>query len=61
MSDRKDIRELLAIRCKATAVLQYQMAAALVGKGQDELRKHFSDSAELLIAVADELRSEACK
>lgn len=49
------IRELLVIRMKATATLQMQMATALNGKGQDELRSHFIDSATLLLDAAKEL------
>lgn len=41
-------RELLAIQLKACAALQLQMAAALIGKGQDELRAHFMQSAEIM-------------
>jgi uncharacterized membrane-anchored protein YhcB (DUF1043 family) len=43
------IRDLLCLQLKAMAALQSQMAAALLGKGQDELRKHFTESAELLM------------
>lgn len=49
------IRHLLSIQLKATGALQLQMAAALIGKGQDELRKHFSQSAELMLKAAKEL------
>lgn len=49
------IRDLLAIRMKATATLQMQMATALTGKGQDELRAHFIESATLLLDAAKEL------
>lgn len=49
------IRDLLAIHLKATALLQMQMATALTGKGQDELRRHFIDSAGLLIEAAGEV------
>jgi len=56
MSDhRKQIRDLIAIQCKAMAALQLQMAAALIGKGQDELRQHFQQSAEVLAKAAKEL------
>lgn len=40
-------RDVLSISLRATASLQMQMAAVLIGKGQDELRKHLQDSAEL--------------
>lgn len=53
-----DLRELTAIRLRAMAALQLQMAAALVGKGQDELRRHFADSAELMIEAASRLRDK---
>jgi hypothetical protein len=49
------IRDLLAIRMKATATLQMQMATALTGKGQGGLRRHFIDSATLLLDAAKEL------
>lgn len=48
-------RELLAIRLKATGIIQMQLAAALAGKGQDELQAHFIDSSKLLIKAAREL------
>lgn len=51
------MRDMLALRLKLTAKLQMQMATALTGKGQDELRKHFIDSAGLLIEAAKELQS----
>lgn len=54
MSDQA-IRDLLRIRMRAMAALQLQLAAALAGKGQDELRKHLSDSAELLLEAHKEL------
>lgn len=59
MSDasKQAIRDLLAIQCKATATLQLQMAAALVGKGQDQLREHFMDSARVLVKAATELKA----
>jgi hypothetical protein len=47
--------ELLVLRLKATAMLQMQMAAALTGKGQDELQAHFVSSSKLLIEAAREL------
>lgn len=50
---------LLVIRLKATASLQLQMAAALTGKGQDELRQHFGQSAELMIKAARALAESA--
>jgi len=53
------IRDLLAIRLRATAALQLQMAAALMGKGQDELRQHFMDSASLMAEAIRELRQQA--
>lgn len=43
------LRGILCIQLRATAALQSQMSAALIGKGQDELRKHFNDSAELMM------------
>lgn len=49
------LRGLLCIQLRATAALQMQMSAALLGKGQDELRKHFADSAELLMRADKEL------
>ncbi len=52
---QKAIRDLIAIQCKATAALQLQMAAALIGKGQDQLREHFQQSAETLARAAKEL------
>lgn len=44
--------DLLVARLKLTADLQAQMAGALTGKGQDEIRNHFIDSADLLFAAA---------
>jgi len=49
------IRELLVIQLKATAALQLQMAAALIGKGQDELRNHFLQSSRLMAETVKEL------
>jgi hypothetical protein len=45
-------RSLLATRMRLMADMQAQMAAALFGKGQDELRKHFIDSADLLLEAS---------
>lgn len=53
---KQQIRDLLVIRLKATAALQLQMAGALVGKGQDELCKHFMESAKLMAEVCKELQ-----
>jgi uncharacterized membrane-anchored protein YhcB (DUF1043 family) len=53
----ESIKSLLAIQLKAMASLQLQMSATLTGKGQDELRKHFMESAEIMIKAAEELRS----
>lgn len=44
--------DMLALRLRLTATLQLQMAAALIGKGQDELRKHFGESAELMLTAS---------
>lgn len=57
MSDRprQAQREILAFQLKACAALQLQMAAALIGKGQDELRAHFQQSAELMVKAIKEL------
>lgn len=55
MSNEQVQRDLLRIQLRATAALQAQMAAALLGKGQDELRKHFTDSADLLMRAHKEL------
>ena len=52
---RSAIRDLLVTRLKATALLQMELATALTGKGQDELRQHFIDSSGLLIEAAKEL------
>ena len=38
-----EIYGLVAIQLKATAALQLQMAAALTGKGQDELRQRHDE------------------
>lgn len=44
---------LLSLRLRAMAKLNAQLAAALTGRGQDELRKHLNDCADLMIqAVA---------
>lgn len=55
-------RDVLSISLRATASLQMQMAAALIGKGQDELRKHMQDSAELHLKSVAALapRVEVC-
>lgn len=56
---RKDMaRELLVIRLRAMATIQAQMAAALIGKGQDELRKHFNDSANMLTEAHKALEAD---
>ena len=55
MNATQQLRDLLCIQLRATAALQMQMSAALLGKGQDELRKHFADSAELLMRADKEL------
>lgn len=48
-------RELLQIQLRASAALNAQMAAALIGSGQDKLRKHFQTTAELLMSAHAEL------
>ena len=50
-------RDFLVIAMKATAQLQMQMATALNGKGQDELRSHFIDSASLFLDAAKALEA----
>lgn len=50
------INDLLAIQLMATAKLQFQMAEALIGKGQDELRRHFAQSAELMLKAGEALK-----
>lgn len=55
MDSKQAIRDLLGIQLRATAALQLQMAAALLGKGQDELRSHFMQSAELMAKASKEL------
>lgn len=52
---RATIRDLMGLRLKCTATLQLQTATALTGKGQDELRKHFLQSAELMLEAMKEL------
>lgn len=49
------LRSLLRTRLKATAMLQMEMATALTGKGQDELRQHFIDSSTLMLDAAREM------
>lgn len=51
-------REFLVIRLRAMAMMQAQMAAALFGKGQDELRKHFNDSANMLTEAHKALEAD---
>ena len=50
-----EITGLVAIQLKAMAALQLQMAAALTGKGQDELREHFIDSAKIMMRAVQAL------
>jgi uncharacterized membrane-anchored protein YhcB (DUF1043 family) len=52
---QKQLRELLGIQLMAMGALQLQMAAALIGKGQDELRNHFAQSAELMLRASKEM------
>jgi hypothetical protein len=55
----REISGLVAIQLKAMAALQMQMAAALTGNGQDELRKHFLDSASLMMRAVKALGEQA--
>lgn len=55
---KQQINDMIAIQLMATAKLQFEMASALIGKGQDELRKHFASSAELMIKAAQALKGE---
>jgi hypothetical protein len=57
MTHRRQLADLMAIRLMATAQLQFQMATALIGKGQDELRRHFAGGAEMMIEAAEMLKS----
>lgn len=52
---RRQYRNLMAMRLAATAKLQTELAVALIGNGQDELRKHFLESAGLMLEAAKEL------
>lgn len=54
---RNSIRSLLCTRLKAMAMIQMQMATALTGKGQDELRAHFIESAGMMIEAAKEIEA----
>ena len=49
------LRHLLCIRLRAGAGLNMQVAASLIGKGQEELRQHFSRNGELMIEAIAEL------
>lgn len=48
-------RELVQIQLRASAALNMQLAAAMLGKDQDELRKHFQSNAELMMLAHKEL------
>lgn len=52
---RNSIRSLLCTRLKAMATIQMQASIVLTGKGQDELRAHFIESAGMLLEAAKEL------
>lgn len=54
-----DLNGLLATRLRLQAQLNLELASALVGKGQDELLKHFTDDAKVLLEAAKALRGEA--
>lgn len=44
-------RELLQIQLRASAALNMQLAAALIGRDQDEMRKHFQQTAEVMLSA----------
>lgn len=52
---REAIRETLAMRLCVSADLNMQLAAKLIGQDQDELRKHFLGTAELMLDAAKAL------
>jgi hypothetical protein len=51
------MRSLLCTRLRAMARIQMQMATALTTKGQDELRKHFIESAGMMIEAVKEMEA----
>ena len=52
------IRDLLALRLKATATLHTQAAAVLNEPSQAALRKIFLDAASVMVEAANELTKE---
>lgn len=54
---RNTIRSLLCTRLRAMASIQMQMATALNGKGQDELRNHFIESAGVMLEAVKEMEA----
>lgn len=50
-------RDLLQIQLRASAALNAQMAAKLIGCDQEQLRKHFQTTAELLMSAHAELEA----
>jgi len=58
LESRQAQRELLQIQLRASAALNMQMAAALIGRGQDELRKHFQSNAAIMLSAHKELEAK---
>lgn len=44
-------RSLVQIQLRACAALNMQLAASLLGRGQDDLRNHFQRNAEVMMSA----------
>lgn len=44
-------RSLVQIQLRASAALNMQLAASLMGRGQDDLRNHFQRNAEVMMSA----------
>lgn len=44
-------REIVQIQLRASAALNMQLAASLIGRGQEEMRKHFLQTAEVMMSA----------
>ncbi len=44
-------RELVQIQLRASAALNMQLATSLIGRGQEEMRKHFLQTAEVMMSA----------
>lgn len=55
MAAKEQLRDLMATRLRLSAKLNTELAASLTGAGHDVLRRHFLDTADLMLQAAREL------